>query len=449
MSIPRKHVRRLALVVAVALIGFVHIASAEERPGTIAALSRAPIGALRAAIGSDGSRPRDLGDAHLRRNSPVRSGVPGIESLANFVDQFQADGFDSNNNPKSVWPYSMVGAAPETNRTTVFDASIIPVTIELVNAAGNVVSVGGQPLVLPVTPDIVRNLLQSPIYEDFKYTSGTGQYGDQIMRAQFWNRIGHHGNGDEGYHNLLRPSVETTRVIKFPATKALVLLNDDAAHTCCQLMILDFTTFVNLLFPATDTDTATPIGAAEHAGEMTTRGIATLLFNNIYLADIADVAHTCCVLGFHAYDLEPGNAKNGNRERRFVMNYASWISNGLFGGGFEDITAASHEMAELFADPFVDNETPWWLSRDPFGNGGLCQNNLENGDVIEVLSSNATFSASLHDRTYHPQNVALFSWFAFESPSTARLQAYSFPDETTLTALSPHPLLGPDCTPVP
>ena len=83
---------------------------------------------------------------------------------------------------------------------------------------------------------------------------------------------------------------------------------------------------------------------------------------------------------------------------------------------------------------------------NPFSSAALCQNNLENGDVVEVLSSNAVFPTSLHNRTYHPQNLALLSWFAFESPSTARLHAYSFPDETTLTELSPHPLLGPNCT---
>jgi len=70
----------------------------------------------------------------------------------------------------------------------------------------------------------------------------------------------------------------------------------------------------------------------------------------------------CCVLGFHSYDFEPGVPSNGNRERRYVMMYASWIDLGLFIGGFEDVTAYSHEMLETYNDPFVDNQTPWWLS---------------------------------------------------------------------------------------
>ena len=63
-----------------------------------------------------------------------------------------------------------------------------------------------------------------------------------------------------------------------------------------------------------------------------------------------------------------------------------------------------------------------------------------------MLTSNAVFPISMNNPTYHPQNEALFSWFAFQSPSHARLGAYSFPDETTIQSLSPGPLL-PGCVP--
>jgi hypothetical protein len=39
---------------------------------------------------------------------------------------------------------------------------------------------------------------------------------------------------------------------------------------------------------------------------MTTRDIATLLFNNVYLFN--GTPDQCCTLGFHSYDLEPGDA---------------------------------------------------------------------------------------------------------------------------------------------
>jgi hypothetical protein len=52
-------------------------------------------------------------------------------------------------------------------------------------------------------------------------------------------------------------------------------------------------------------------------------------------------------------------------------------------------------MSETFNDPFVNNATPWWLS--PLQLGGLCQNNLEVGDVIEVLT-NSVFPINLNGR---------------------------------------------------
>jgi hypothetical protein len=142
------------------------------------------------------------------------------------------------------------------------------------------------------------------------------------------------------------------------------------------------------------------------------------------------------VLGFHTYDYEPGDSANGFREKRYVLNYASWISSGLFDPGFEDITALSHELTESLNDPFVGSDgshgiTPWWLS--PNGN---CQNDFEVGDVIEGLPD-STVAIRSNGRIYHPQNEALLQWFEFQSPSTALGAAYSYPNQTVLTSLSP------------
>jgi hypothetical protein len=165
--------------------------------------------------------------------------------------------------------------------------------------------------------------------------------------------------------------------------------------------------------------------AAEHAGDITTKDISTFLFPNAYLYVNGDPTQ-CCILGFHSYDLEPGGTSNGFREGRYVMNYSSWISPGFFGPGFTDITALSHELAETFSDPFVNNATPWWLA--PNGN---CQNNLETGDVIEGLP-NAVFPITLNGFTWSPQNEALLEWFANQTPSSDIHRAYSYPDTSVL-----------------
>jgi len=370
----------------------------------------------------------------------------GIDSLTSFTSQFTAAGFDDNGNPQSVWPYTMVGRAPQANRTTTFRAPIIPVTVELLDASGKVGKTAtGAPLRMVSGNDTVSLTLNSPVFQSFPYTSGTTQFTDGMMRAMFFNQVGDkNGDGDDqNYHTLLQPSVKTARTIQVPF--GMYRFAPKADGTCCLFVLVDADTFTNAIFPPTATDTTTVIGAAEHAGEMTTRDITTLLFRDIYL--YVGNPNNCCILGFHSIDVEPGDASNGNRERDFVMNYASYITDGIFSSGIEDVTAFSHEMAELFADPFVNNATPWWLSTDPFNpNAQLCQNNLETGDVIEIMSANNVHAVPLHGRTYHPQNEALLQWFEFESPSSAHLGAYSFPDETTLTTLSPTPLL-PGCVP--
>jgi hypothetical protein len=135
--------------------------------------------------------------------------------------------------------------------------------------------------------------------------------------------------------------------------------------------------------------------------------------------------------GFHSYDYEPGIPSNGNLQREYVLNYSSWITPGLFGESDTDIVALSHELAETFNDPFIDNVTPWWLAPN-----GLCQDNLEVGDVTEGLP-NDSYPIKLNGFTYHPQNEALLPWFEFRSPSNAIDHAYSYPNTGVVTALSP------------
>jgi hypothetical protein len=370
--------------------------------------------------------------------------VPTNDTLINFSGQFTSPGFDSDGNPRSVWPYTMVGRDPALNRTTNFRTPIIPVNVELLDATGAVGKTAtGAPLRMVSDTGTQQLVLNSPIFQNFPWTNGNTQIGDGMMRAMFFHAIGDKDGDrdDQNYHTVLQPVVKRTQTMRLPAGSYQFAPKADG--TCCAFVLADVTAFVTQLFPPTADDTATVIGAAEHAGDMRTTDINTLLFRDVYLTQ----GRSCCILGFHSVDAEPGDARNGNREKDFVFNFASYISDGLFGGGFSDVTALSHEVSELFADPFINNDTPWWLSIDPNNpNSALCQNNLETGDVVEVLSANATHATPMHNRTYHPSNEALLQWFAFESPSSSRLGAFSFPDETAVPALSPGPLL-PGCAP--
>jgi len=387
---------------------------------------------------------------HTNGMADARHGITDIDSLVNFNDRYDVQGFDSNGNPNFKWYTNTVGNPPQMGGSTVINAPIVPVSLDLRNADGSVryVSLNMQTgavttcdnnnltddchrLFFDVTP-FVQPTLQSPVFQVSPFSSSTDptQITDAVQRAEYFN------SAKPNWHTLLNPSVKTTRTMVLKRGTYSFLLNSDG--TCCQFVEVAAGTFVNSLFPSGTppflpgtADGNTPVGAAEFAGDITTKDISTFLFPATYLPSGGGF-----IIGFHSYDFEPGDASNGNRERRYVLNYSSWIKPGFFRNpNFLDVTATSHEIAETFNDPFVasdgiHNITPWWLS------GGNCQNNLEDGDVIEGLP-NATYPITMpNGTTYHPQNEALLQWFQFQSPSSALNGAYSYPNEQTLTALS-------------
>jgi hypothetical protein len=169
-------------------------------------------------------------------------------------------------------------------------------------------------------------------------------------------------------------------------------------------------------------------------GNFTTNGMNMTLFPNTFLFNLntanPNTPGSCCVLGFHTFFLD-----DGFPEHRWITQYASWISPGLFGAGFQDVTALSHELAETFANPFVSNPAPNWQFPGQPAASTACQNNLEEGDPIEVLA-NATTPIEVKEKgfdfVYHPQNIPLLQWFEMGTGSSAIDGAFSFPDETVL-----------------
>jgi hypothetical protein len=354
------------------------------------------------------------------------SNVLGVDTIQTFTSWFYRG--DTAIYGQFTWPYTMVGRSPLAKgddgdgqgETTSITAPVIPVTVVLLAADGTTRVVGGQPLVQTAT-QFVAPVLSSPIFSATTYSSSERptQFTDAVHRAQFFNQA------DDDWHTLLRPRPNQALTMGVPFGSYRFALNPDGS--CCKFILVDINTFASLLLPAVPTDTTTPVGFAENNGVIHTADISTFLFNNVFL--FFGTPNNCCVVGFHTDDVEPGTKANGLREKRFVLNYSSWVSPGIFRAtSFLDIAALSHELAETFADPFGNNATPFWLS--PNGN---CQNNLEVGDVIEGLP-NSNLSITLNGATWHPQNEALLQWFAGITPSSAIAGAYSYPDTTVLTS---------------
>lgn len=70
----------------------------------------------------------------------------------------------------------------------------------------------------------------------------------------------------------------------------------------------------------------------------------------------------------------------------------------------QDIHAWTHEIGEIFNNPFLTNATPAW---GHIGQTIACQADLEVGDPLTFESFEHTYNG-FH---YHPQELAFFSWF--------------------------------------
>jgi hypothetical protein len=381
--------------------------------------------------------------------------------VPNFSGAYSTPGFDPNGHPQSDWLFNTLGKRPDAGGTTTLNAPVVPVSLDLRNADGSprfvrvvngkTITCGtpGEPgckrLFFDANP-FIQPAMESPVFANANYTSSAAptQFADAVARAEY------QGAPDD-WHTLLAPTLKSGRTMVISQDKTCGIAQGLGGHcnykyavnpdgSCCFFVLIDVNAFVTQLFPPTfkfPPDSTTVMGAAEASGDITTKDVSTFFFPPALLY-FATGKHTtgCCIGGFHSVDEEPGDAGNGRLLRLFVMNYSTWFPPIFRDPTTLDVTGFSHEISEIYNDPLVAIDgvhdiTPWWLA--PNGN---CQDDLESGDVIEGLPRQVFPITMPNGFTYHPQNEALLQWFEFQSPSTAIHGAYSYPDITTLTALS-------------
>lgn len=352
---------------------------------------------------------------------PDKSSVDGLNSLATFDGSFAAQAGPSQG---QQFRFTMIGNDPRTGGSTVIPAQIDEVSLQLLKADGSVFKT--------VLFDPFEKLtLESPNFEPLNYRSGFHtEYSDAVHRAQFFNVM------RSDWHTLLIPNVVGKTTITVPFFVNVQLANGTIiqARSYFTGTAPDGSTFVLMLQPLFNFFFQNEVVSQINAGNFATNAMNITMFPNTYLfslnASNPNVPGGCCVLGFHTYFRDGAVPQD-----RWVTQYSSWISPGLFGAGFQDVTALSHETAEAFGDPFVDNRTPNWQFPGEPPTAKVCQANLEEGDPIEVLA-NATTPIEVKefgfDFVYHPQVIPLLQWFEMGPSSTAIDGAFSFPDETVL-----------------
>jgi hypothetical protein len=329
-----------------------------------------------------------------------------VISVPNFQGSFISRGV--------TWHFTMMGTAPWNGAATTIPTHIVAVSLRLQNA--NLTSFTTVPVTAFETPT-----LNSPNFKGANYSTGSGiQFADAVQRAEWFHKM------KAGWHTKLLPAIVDNLTVTVPrftttsvngfATKVQTYYTSKAADGRTTVFLLDeffnqqiFNVVVNEI----------------NAGRFTTGALNVALFPNTYLFSLNDTGGVgnCCVLGFHTFFTDAAPT-----ESRWVFAFASWVSPGVF-SGFEDVTALSHEISEAINDPFVNNLVPaWQYPNEP----GTCQDNLETGDPVEVLS-NPMFPVNVSGRTYHPQTEALLQWFEQKTTSTAINSAFSYPNTKALT----------------
>jgi hypothetical protein len=308
-------------------------------------------------------------------------------SFPHFTQSFNYGGAD--------YPYTMVGYPPRTGRSAELKSVVVPVRVHFIGFTDD-------ELVFEAAP-AVSSVVNSPLYHRAQFPNGYGQFGDQLQRAAFWNKMDRH----HSWHvEMDRPRIAKTLDIWItPETGSLI----------------DFGAGVfigNILIDAMDAIINTYI----QAGGLDADEVPIFVTDNV----IAEA------LGYHSATQFPGS----NVLQTYI--YTSWLDPALVDPIIADVSTINHELAEWLNDPYINNIVPLWMYPPPNDPRTECAFNpfLEVGDP---QGNGATFDdfptivIRIDGVDYHLQQIVLLQWFTGEVPSSAFGGWYTFPDPTSIT----------------
>jgi hypothetical protein len=339
--------------------------------------------------------------------------VPRFVSLppVHPVDAAQAEAAALNGTGLPTWNgwfrynavnygYTMLGDKPVLNPgTTTIDAILIPLRLSfadgtVLDATENVC--GGSQSALTLTENSL--LFQNMTWTPGGTNVGTTQYVDAFQRANFWNKVKQSYYAD--YHTVLNiAQVTPVETIDVPAAHGSTV-----SGPCAPIGEVDFTYFdsqINSLIVS--------LGIQPNT-------LPIFLDYNVF-----ETYGGCCILGYHSV-----------RRVTQVYGVAAYSDPGIFSDspGIQDIHALSHEIGEIYDDPYAGNNTPTWQSQYAPQYG--CNPFLEVGDPLV----GSAIPVTLGGFTYHPQELVFKAWFAKKALSNAVNGWYSF----NQTLLSPSPV---------
>ena len=334
---------------------------------------------------------------HKRRGGIDRqeseSGDQHFQSLPHFSSSFSVKG--------TTYPYTMLGYPPQSGDTAQLKSVIVPLRMRFAGfgASGNV-AVDFDP------STAVKNMLNSPMYQDATFPNGFGQFGDLMQRATFWNKM---DKAHQWHVKMAPPRVMKTIDIEVtPETATSLFLVNGHYFGDVYISFLDaqIKTILQL----------TPIDPDE---------VPIFVTQNV----------TAEALGYH--DAFPVSNDDGKVTLQTLI-YTSWLDPRLVDPLFADVSTFNHELGEWLNDPFVNNVVPDWMYPPPNDKQSVCSGNpfLEVGDPQgngPTYRDFPTYTMTVNGVLYHLQQLVMLPWFADEKPSSAQNGWYTFPIPTGLT----------------
>jgi len=266
----------------------------------------------------------------------------------------------------TTYGYRMVGTDPAAGAaTTTVAATIVPLAMTFSNGKTFDGTAGGQ------------SALLSPLFVPSRFPEGKTQFGDAVMRGEFWQ----YARG-ESYHVLLAPTLVATQSIAVPAA-------DGSVETIGgkRVGVVAFAWFV---------DTIEPQIIAQLG--LSPTGLTIFVPSNVRLLEQNG---GCCYHGFHAAITQK------------LPTGIQTLTTVFAPDGDVSVVTLSHEIAEWLNDPFNDNVVPKWISPVT----GKCDS-----DKLEVADPLVTHLFRLGG--YQLQDVAFLSWFSQDAPSNGIGGAY-------------------------
>jgi hypothetical protein len=353
-----------------------------------------PIDATGGFLQREGAQPKFEGSSKLSPDARAAMRDGRIFSVPHFSGSFESQG--------KAYPFTMVGAKPQSNTTTEVPVQVIPISLFF----EEFVDENGAPIVIDPAV-IVPRVQASPNFHDAQYATGTTQFADAVQRAQF------NATAGKDWHTLLgAPQIMKPLRIAVPRGDAKVYRNPSTG----------------VVYAIVDTDFfLSQLNTMIQMANLSPDALAIALTSNVFLAPQKDIKK-CCVLGFHT-SFDVGEMAQIKFVQTFI--WASWVDQGILGPTLADVTPMSHEISEWMNNPFGSNAVPAWQVPNSTG----CQSNLETGDPL-ALMPNAGYPVLIDGFTYHPQNQVLMQWFQRGTTSDAFEGAFSFPDQSIVTGPS-------------